>query len=265
MTRRLRIYLPFAANALKAMLAYKVSSIAYMISTYVVVLAQYFIWRAVYLSSGAERLQGMTFQEMRAYLCIAVIMAEATSSYASERLGSSVVDGSIAMSLLKPMSMSARIFFEELGPKGYSLFTVFIPMLLVAYLSIKLPFDPLALAQFFVSLSLGLIINFYFNMCFGMLAFCTTYIFGLRIAKESVLSFLSGFLLPIPFFPAWAQSIMKFLPFQYMNYVPAATLLGIEQNFLFVCAIQLAWVAILFALSKALWSQAIKRLTILGG
>lgn len=44
---------------------------------------------------------------------------------------------------------------------------------------------------------------------------------GLMRAKRVVIDLFSGLLLPISFYPLWAQEIMQFLPFQAISYVPS--------------------------------------------
>ena len=59
-----------------------------------------------------------------------------------------------------------------------------------------------------------------------MVAFFTTYIFGMLMAKEALLSFLTGQLIPLSFFPPLVQRIFDFLPFSSMVYTPVMIYLG---------------------------------------
>ena len=44
---------------------------------------------------------------------------------------------------------------------------------------------------------------------------------GLIRAKRVVIDLFSGLLLPISFYPVWAQNLMSYLPFQAISYVPS--------------------------------------------
>jgi ABC-2 type transport system permease protein len=78
---------------------------------------------------------------------------------------------------------------------------------------------------------------------------------------------LSGMIVPIPFFPEWAQSIIRILPFSglvdtpyrlYMGHLPASDL-----PFLF--GHQLIWTGIFVLLGRWMLSRALRRMTVQGG
>ena len=106
-----------------------------------------------------------------------------------------------------------------------------------------------------------------FDFCFGMIAFFTTYIFGMLMAKEALLSFLTGQLIPLAFFPEGVQRIFDFLPFSSMVYTPVMIYLGKYQGneLLFVLGRQFVWVVILYVLGSLIWKRVTKRLVVLGG
>ena len=106
-----------------------------------------------------------------------------------------------------------------------------------------------------------------FDFCFGMVAFFTTYIFGMRMAEEALLSFLTGRLIPISFFPGAVQKIFDLLPFSSMIYTPVMIYLGkyTGETLAFMLLRQAAWVVILYAAGSLIWRQVTKRLIVLGG
>ena len=106
-----------------------------------------------------------------------------------------------------------------------------------------------------------------FDFCFGMVAFFTTYIFGMLMAKEALMSFLTGQLIPLSFFPGVVQKIFEFLPFSSMVYTPVMIYLGkySGNELWFVLLRQAAWVVILYVLGDLIWRRVTKRLVVLGG
>ena len=106
-----------------------------------------------------------------------------------------------------------------------------------------------------------------FDFCFGMIAFFTTYIFGLQMVKSAVLSFLTGELIPLSFFPAVFQKVFDFLPFSSMVYTPVMIYLGkySGSELMFVLARQVIWIVILYVLGSLIWKKVTKRLVVLGG
>ena len=79
-----------------------------------------------------------------------------------------------------------------------------------------------------------------------MLAFVTTYIFGMTIIKNAALNLLTGKLIPISFFPVFLQKVFAFLPFMQIGK-------------------QALWVVILYLAGSLLWKRIEKRIVILGG
>ena len=106
-----------------------------------------------------------------------------------------------------------------------------------------------------------------FDFCFGMVAFFTTYIFGMLMAKEALLSFLTGQLIPLSFFPPLVQRIFDFLPFSSMVYTPVMIYLGKYSGaeLGFVLLRQAVWVVLLYVLGNLIWKKVTKRLVVLGG
>jgi len=98
-------------------------------------------------------------------------------------------------------------------------------------------------------------------------AFFTTYIFGLKMAKSALLSFLTGQLIPISLFPVWAQEMFDFLPFSSMVYTPVMVYLGkyTGNDLAWALLKQAIWVVLLYALGSIIWKQVTKRLVVLGG
>ena len=110
-------------------------------------------------------------------------------------------------------------------------------------------------------------VDILFDFCFGMIAFFTTYIFGMLMAKSALLSFLTGQLIPISLFPEVFQKIFDFLPFSSMVYTPVMIYLGkyTGETLAFALGRQFFWVVCLYVLGSVIWKQVTKRLVVLGG
>ena len=120
---------------------------------------------------------------------------------------------------------------------------------------------------YLLSMVMSFFIYVLFDFCFGMVAFVTTYMFGMNMAKEAILGFLSGQLIPISFFPEVLQRIFDFLPFSSMIYTPVMVYLGKYSGteLVFVLGKQLLWMVLLYAFGTFLWSRITRRLVVLGG
>jgi ABC-2 type transport system permease protein len=100
------------------------------------------------------------------------------------------------------------------------------------------------------------------------MAFYTESGWGLSMTKEIILTVFSGALIPLQFFPEGIQKVLLWLPFQAIYHTPLMMVtkpqLSLE-TFSRMLFVQLAWVVILFALTRLFYNQAIKVLRISGG
>lgn len=87
------------------------------------------------------------------------------------------------------------------------------------------------------------------------------------MAKEALLAFLTGQLIPISFFPEILQNIFQYLPFSSMIYTPVMIYLGkyTGQTLYFMLLRQFIWVILLYVLGSLIWKKVTKRLVVLGG
>jgi ABC-2 type transport system permease protein len=123
------------------------------------------------------------------------------------------------------------------------------------------------LALYLCSVLMSFLIYVLFDFCFGMIAFFTTYIWGLRLAKNALLSFLTGQLIPISLFPLAAQQVFDFLPFSSMVYTPIMVYLEkyTGTDLAWALGRQAIWVVLLYVLGSIIWKRVTKRLVVLGG
>ena len=120
---------------------------------------------------------------------------------------------------------------------------------------------------FVVSVVLSYLLSFYLNLIFGYLAFFLLNIWGFSILKGSIISFFSGALIPLAFFPGIVRTIFEQLPFASIIYVPTMIYMGKYSalELVFVLSKQLFWLVVFVVISRMIWGWAQKRLAVQGG
>ena len=231
MGKILRTYLPFAANELKTQLAYRGAFYLWAFISLFSSFISYFLWMAIYGSSESGVIGGLTQDEMVIYIFMVYITTSMVSISVSTWVGYDVVEGRVATNLIKPIDYRTSLIARSFGNMVYKLLVpgVFIWIGLEIYKVIVLGMEMVSLqtlALYLCSVLMSFLLYVLFDFCFGMIAFFTTYIFGLRMAKNALLSFLTGQLIPISLFPEVAQRIFDFLPFSSMVYTPVMVYLG---------------------------------------
>ena len=126
------------------------------------------------------------------------------------------------------------------------------------------PAGPLAAVGCLAGTVLAFVVYSQLNLLIGLCAVFTEHTIGLQRAKNAMVDLLGGVLLPLTFFPDWAQAVLAWLPFQAITFTPVAMYLG-ELNVVRGLLVQVVWAALLFVLVRVLWRRALGELTVQGG
>ena len=252
-------------------MAYRGAHFIFMLISTFGVFISYFLWTAIYGSSQTGVLGGLNYSQMVTYVFMSYVTGFTAVSIA-EWVAYDVVKGTVAMQLIKPIDYRLSLISRAAGQMVYYFFApsvlIWIGMELYKFFVLQVAFTPLIHAAFYLlSCLLSFLIYVLFDFCIGMVAFYTNYVFGLYMVKEAVMSFLTGQLIPLTFFPAAVQRIFDFLPFSSMVYTPVMIYLGKYSGYdlAFVLLRQIVWVLLLYGLGSLIWRAVVKRLTVLGG
>lgn len=270
--RRIRIYLPFAVNEIKTQMAYRGAFYLFILISTFGSFVSYFLWSAIYGSSSNAVLGGLSRDEMTVYIFMVYVTSSVVAISISEWVSEDVVKGTVAMQLIKPIDYRLSLIARALGQMVYRFIlpAVFIWIGLELYKAFVLGigFTPIPnIILYITSCLLSFLIFVLFDFCVGMIAFFTSYIFGLFMVKEALMSFLTGQLIPLSFFPDVIQRVFDHLPFSSMIYAPVMIYLGKYQGSELVMVLlrQIVWVLILYGVGTLIWHQVTKRLVVLGG
>ncbi len=272
MERKLKIYLPFVNAGIQEVATYRINWIFFMLGNALACFVSYFIWSAVYESGGGGSMSGFTMPQMVVYIVLMFLTGTVIASDAAYVVGEEIRDGTIAMRLIKPVSYNATFLFQELGNKLPTEIAIAAPMIIAVeiirtVLSGEVQFSALSLVLYLFSCVLAYLINFYFNICFGFIAFVIKYLWGANMMKNAVIGFLSGTVIPLSFLPGALEKVFLFLPFSSLNYTPVMIYMGKYSGarLWYYIGLQAFWALFFFVLSKLLWKASVKRLTVQGG
>ena len=270
--KRLRVYLPFAVNEIKTQMAYKGAFYLFIFISAFSSFVSYFLWSAIYGSSADAILGGLSRGEMTVYIFMVYVTSSVVCISISEWVSEDVVKGTVAMQLIKPLDYRLSLIARALGQMVYRFILpavfIWIGLELYRFFVLGLGFTSIGnIALYVCSCLMSFLIFVLFDFCVGMVAFFTSYVFGLYMVKEALMSFLTGQLIPLSFFPEAVQRVFDFLPFSSMIYAPVMIYLGKYQGteLLWILLRQLIWVLLLYGLGTLIWNRVTKRLVVLGG
>lgn len=272
MSKGISKYTPFLKSTIQARMSYKFDFFMRIFGGLIQLMILYYLWMAIFNSSKTGVIEGFSSAEMIVYIIMTFITSQIINISIEWEIAEDIDRGDIAINLIKPISYEKKILAQSLGNVLINLVTISLPIWIIFYgykvikLGEELP-NIENILLFILSLILGYLVMFLFNFIFAISAFFVTYIWGFMMCKEVIITFLSGQLIPIVFFPEVLQNILKYLPFSAMNYTPVMIYMGkmSTDEMFFNIGIQCIWLVILLITFRVLWSKAMKRVTVVGG
>jgi ABC-2 type transport system permease protein len=177
--------------------------------------------------------------------------------------------GDIASDLARPMDFFLYWCAQDAGRAVAQLILRGIPMVLLYALVYPVVWPPtlwhwLALN---VAMTFSWLLSFTWRFLYSLLAFWMQDAIGAGRFATFMATFLSGFLMPVAFMPAWMVTLMRLTPFPSIINTPIEIYLGIVSapQLLDVLAEQLVWVIVLITLARLMLAAGVKKLVIQGG
>ncbi len=272
MKKLFKTYIPFSRAGIQSAMAYRANFIFFLLGEMFKCFVMFFIWKAVFESSGSDTFMGFTVENMIVYVFISFLTGYLTYSDGSQTISEEIVDGSVSMRLIKPCSFDMWFLFNELGNKVINYSIMFVPIVLGVEIyryaaTGAVQFNIAHFLLFFLSLQLAYLINFYFNLCYGFLAFFFKHLWGLNLIKDVIVDFLSGATIPLAFMPDALRLVLTYMPFASLSYTPVMIYMGMYSSvqIAFFMLLQVLWLAAFVLLSKLIWHYAMRYLCIQGG
>ena len=277
---KLRKYKPFVRASAIDMMAYRFNIFVWVIVTVLEVACLIFLWFAVYQSSEGgidSSINGFTYKEMISYVVLTTVFGFVTfNNDTLWYINRDIREGTIGNYVIKPISYRGRFVASNIGALlmmtlvfGTPLYGASLGVLIgIGFLKIPSVLGFIAhFGLFLVSGVLASLLNDVIAYIFGVLCFYTSAAWGLNALKTTIISFLSGTILPIAFFPNVFREIVTYMPFAGMSQNPVLILM-MKYNYL-ECAkvilVSLGWLILLELFAKLLFNHAIKLVTVQGG
>ncbi len=231
------------------------------------------LWQAIYEGAGKmqSEMAGFRYRDMIAYLLLTHISRMFSSMpNLAGGIARDVREGTLKRYLLQPMDMIGYLLAYRVAHKAAYIVTSFLPYALLFFVCRGffdgLP-DPATLGAYAISLILAFLVGFFFEASVGMVGFWFLEVTSLLYIVMTVNFFISGQMLPLDLLPEPWAGLLKFLPFQYMAYFPAAVFLGKIQGteLWFYLLGELLWAVFFMVLARVLFRLGLRRYSAFGG
>ncbi|MCM1368350.1 MAG: ABC-2 family transporter protein [Roseburia sp.] len=269
---RVKKYFIFSKSSLQTTLAYRGQVFLWVFGAVINAVLMGLLWWAIYKFSPENAIGGYAFPQMLMYVVLSAVVGEVTYTSTMSEIVDDVRFGLIGMRLMKPISYRAQLGFMSFGSFIARFFIIGVPMTVVGTLTVVFGFGLTGIVWYNVLLFvpaclLSMLIGEAIDFLFGQFAFHTQAMFGVRSITNVLVGFLSGAMVPLSLFPAWAQTALGYTPFPSMISMPVRLFLGqldlaeIAISF----AISLAWIVALDAIGVLLYKTSVKKVVVFGG
>lgn len=185
-------------------------------------------------------------------------------------LAERIQTGDVVTDLYRPVDLQLFELAEDVGRAAYQGTVRAALPLVVGGLAfhLHLPTTPGPWLLFAASTALGLVVSFGMRFMVSLSTFWTLDYRAPSQMAVVITLFFSGFTIPIVFFPAWAESLARALPFASMVQVPLEVLLGkYDGGAAVVRALggQLLWALGLLGAGRVVLAAATRRVVVQGG
>jgi len=231
-----------------------------------------FFWVLIYSSDTEKVLNGFTLYGIITYLVVMDVFGSLIYGLRNSGFNYSnmIKSGTLGPALLKPQSLNMHVYFRNLADGVTST----IPQLLLVIC--VMPF----IARFFVwdlsltsimfillFLAVGTVSTHLLCSMLGYMAFWFEEANAVMWSFVVLFNILTGFFLPLDFFPKWSIGVLEMLPFASWGYIQTKLHIGLysTEKLLLLFAVQVLWVLALLLFNKIVWKKGIAKYSAVGG
>lgn len=275
MTRRLGPYRAILSARFRMLLQYRAAAVAGLWTQIVFGLVLLMIYEAFYRSTPGPH--PMTFAEVASYVWLGQALLAMLPWNTDADVRAMVRSGAVAYELCRPLDLYGLWYARALAWRTAPTVLRAVPMCLVAVVGLPLvgleewqlapPPSLASAAAFAAAIVCALLLGCALTTLLNVSLLWTISGEGAVVLMTTLVTFLSGMIVPLPLFPEWAQPLLRALPFAglvdlpfrvYTGHIPPADAGPVVLH-------QLIWTAALVALGRWLLSRGMHRVVVQGG
>ncbi len=263
----MRLFWELAKLSFQRQLSYRAANLAGLATNFFFGMLRAAVLAALY--GARQEVVGISLQAAITYTGLTQGLIAFLSLFSWYEVIFSVQSGDISSDLLKPMDYFAYWLARDLGRAASSLLMRGVTMMLAYALLFDLVW-PQGVEQWLalvVALVLGLLVSFSSRFLINLGAFWTPNALGVGRFAFILAWFLSGFIMPLRFFPGWFVRLCYLTPFPHMVNTVVEIYLGVLRGPALLQALlgQLLWLVALVAIGQLVLRAGVRRLVIQGG
>jgi ABC-2 type transport system permease protein len=225
------------------------------------------IFDAFYRSTTAR--QPMSYGEVVTYIWLGQAMFALLPWMPDVEVRAMIRNGTVAYELLRPLDLYALWFARAVASRTAPTLLRAVPMFVIAglFFGMRAPASWAAAGAWAVAMVGALLLGSAIAVLLTLSMLWTVSGEGVSALIPTLVTVLSGMVVPLPFFPDWAQGVLNVLPFRGLIDVPFRLYLGHlpPSQCLPLFAQQMAWTLALVGLGRWILARGTRRLVVQGG
>lgn len=220
------------------------------------------LWKAAIESAGGP-IEGYDYAALLWYVAGAEAVVVATKPRMIEDIGSDIGNGTIAIEMLRPISVVSFRIAVEMGEALVRLGAALVLGGILAWAFAGPPHSGWGVVVALLAMPMAILINVSAQYAFASAAFWLEDAKATWFLYQKLIFLLGGMLLPLELLPGPLESVTRLLPFWTMAYIPARPLAGFPEPWLMLH--QVFWLAVVLAIAHVAFRAGERRLQVVGG
>jgi ABC-2 type transport system permease protein len=263
----MRLFWELSQLAFQRQMTYRAAMLAGLATNFFFGLLRVAVMLGLY--GSRSRVEGISAMEAITFTGLSQATIAFLNMFGWYEVMHSVYTGAVASDLLKPMNYFTFWLAQDCGRAAASLILRGAPIL-AGYALIFGISTPQSLSQWLavgLALGLGWLMSFSWRFLVNLAAFWTPNALGVGRLAFILFWFLSGFMMPLRFFPDWFITLCYLTPFPHMVNTIIEVYLGLLTGPALLLALlgQGVWALVLIGAGQLLLRAGVRRLVILGG
>lgn len=221
------------------------------------------LWYSIFQGDMTQTIGHYTLKDMLTYHLWTMIVMLISRAYNSPKLSEDIRLGKVSTYLIYPFSLwefNVTLFIARLIVQIFiALFTL---VLLVTVFTSY--FQEVIWVDFLQGLSFCIVVGlFWFSLQYlvGLMAFWLEETWVIAVIAETVFQLLSGNIIPLDLFPAWAEQALGYTPFPYVTFIPVKLFMGQDIDFITAMLNLVFWIMVMNLFIYLVWRRGLKLYT----
>ena len=248
--------------------AYRAATLAGAVANSVFGLLRAAVTVAAVASAGGA-IAGYTPLDVVTYSWLAQALIAPVGLFIWSELADRVRTGDVSIDLARPVDLQLSWLAADLGRAAFMLLPRGLPPLAVGAVTtgLALPTSGWTYLLGAMSLVLAVVISFGVRFAVNLCAIWLMDVRGVLTLQTVVTVILSGFIIPVAWFPGWLAAVASTTPFPSMLQSPVDVLSGRVDGLdaVTVVAVQAFWAVVVLGLGRLVLTRANRRLVVQGG